>query len=141
MTTPGRPATRHLDRGAETLGQVDLIAIPCRQIGLHPGKFVAIFGAAHVAAPGASKGEGVCGKLVLRLQPLQPAGKAGLVAPVHQLPFARCHLPQQGPVIDADRHVRDGDVAGGQVRQTLEATAQIIAKQAERPADEGQGVA
>ncbi|MOA01396.1 hypothetical protein D3C78_1208040 [compost metagenome] len=45
--------------GAEALGEVDLIAIPRRQVGLDTGEFLTVFGPAHVALPGPLQGEGL----------------------------------------------------------------------------------
>ena len=117
-----------------------MITVPGTQVSLYPRKFLAVLGAAHVAAPLALQGEWRCWHLVLRGQPLQPAMEACFIAPMHQLPGAACYVAQQGPVIDADCHVRDGHILCGQCRQSLEATAKIIAKQPEGAANKGQFV-
>ena len=124
--------------GAEALGQVDLIAIPRRQIGLDAGELFAVLGPAHVALPLALQGEGGAGLRGLRRQPLQASGEPGFISPVHQLPATGCDVSQQCPVVDPHRHVGYLDVRTGLDGQTLEAPAQIVAKEPQGAPDEGQ---
>lgn len=57
---------------------------------------------------------------------------------MHQLPVVGRHIAQQRPVVDTYRHVWHRDIGGGLHWQSLEATAEIIAKQTEGAANKGQ---
>ncbi len=115
-----------------------MVTIPRRQIGLDTGKLVPVFGPRHVALPGAGQAKGEGGSFALRHQPVEPAGEAGFITPVGQLPVSRRDISQQRPVVDPDRHVGHLDVLLRHCGQTLESSAQIVAKESQGSPDKRQ---
>ncbi|MNN99670.1 hypothetical protein D3C81_2193800 [compost metagenome] len=46
-------------------------------------------------------------------------------------------VDNQCPIVNANRHIRQGDITFSDIWQRFEASAQIVAKQAQRPSLEG----
>ena len=123
---------------AKTLGQVDLVTVSDRQMVLDLLETGGIGGLIQIRLPVTGQYKTGAGLYCLLLPPLPTCLPGGLVTKHQQMGLLRGVVEHPGPVIQADRHIRDLHIGTGECRQPLELTPQIVAPQAERPADKRQ---